>query len=625
MGEHEENKGLRKELGLLGIFCIASGAMISSGLFILPGIAYSKAGPAVLIAYAIASLLVIPAMLSKAELATAMPKAGGTFFFIDRSMGPMMGTIGGFAAWFSLAFKSAFALVGIGVFAILLNPGFTVMQMKLVAVFFCIIFTIINIRGVKHSGKTQIVLVIGLLSLLIFYIVAGFFFIQPSHFSNFAPYGFGSIFSTAGLIFVSFGGLTKVCSVAEECKNPGRNIPLGMFFAWGIISLVYLLVIFVTIGVADPSHLNTSLTPISLGADSIPFLWGIGGMVMAIAAILAFITTANAGILAASRDPMAMGKDQLLPHSFAKLSKRGTPTFSILFTSGFMIFVILFLDLESLVKTASLLKILLFLFVIFSLIIMRESKIRHYRPKFRSPFYPWVQLAGIVGLVFLIIEMGLIPMILVGAFILFGFSWYWFFARDKIWREYSLLHLIERITGTKSTGYLVDEELREILIERDDVTEKRFEQLIKKCEVIDVFKYMRPDKFAWLIANKLADRLDTDKDKLYMLLKKREEDSNIVLHPGIAIFSHIIKGRDKFEIILVRSKKGIIVSDNIDPIHAFFVIVASPDQQSFYLHSLMWIVQIAEETDFEEEWIGAKNIGELRDIIISSWKKRKPV
>ena len=344
---------------------------------------------------------------------------------------------------------------------------------------------------------------------------------------------------------------------------------------------------------------------------------------MAIAAVLAFISTANAGLLAASRDPMAMSKDQLLPRSFARVSKRGTPTFSILFTSAFMIFVILFLDLESLVKTASLLKILLFLFVIFSLVIMRESKIRHYRPKFKSPFYPWIQLVGIVGLVFLIFEMGFIPMILVGAFVLFGFLWYWFFARDKIWREYSLLHLIERITGMKSTGYLVDEELREILIERDDVTEKRFEQLIKKCEVIDIFKYMRPDRFAWLIANKLADRLDTDKEKLYKLLKKRERDSNIVLHPGIAIFSHIIKGRDKFDIILVRSKKGIIVSDNIDPIHAFFVIVSSPDQQSFYLHSLMWIVQIADETDFEEEWIKAKNIEELRDIILSGWKKRE--
>jgi len=254
---------------------------------------------------------------------------------------------------------------------------------------------------------------------------------------------------------------------------------------------------------------------------------------------------------------------------------------------------------------------------------MRESKIRHYRPKFKSPFYPWVQLAGAAGLIFLIFEMGLIPMIIVGVFILFGFLWYWFYARDKIWREYSLLHLIERITGTKSTGYLVDEELREILIDRDDVTEKRFEHLIKKCEVIDIYKYQLPDKFARLIAHKLAERLDTDEDKLYRFLKNREKDSNIVLHPGIAIVSHIIKGRDKFEIVLVRSKKGIILSDDVDPIHAFIMIVATPDQQSFYLHSLMWIAQIAEETDFEKEWIDAEDSDELRDIILSSWKRRK--
>jgi len=170
---------------------------------------------------------------------------------------------------------------------------------------------------------------------------------------------------------------------------------------------------------------------------------------------------------------------------------------------------------------------------------------------------------------------------------------------------------------------LIDEELREILIDRDDVTERRFEEIIKKCEVLDVHKYKRPDKFAWLISHKLADRLDTDKDKLHGLLKKREKDSNIIVHPGIAIFSHIIKGSDKFEIILVRSKKGIMLSDDADPIHAFFVIVASPNLQSFYLHSLMWIVQIAEETDFEEKWINAKDIDELRDIILSSWRKRK--
>ena len=621
MGECEEDRSLRKELGLLDIFCIASGAMISSGLFVLPAIAYAKTGSSVVISYLIASVLMIPTLLSKAELATAMPKAGGDYFFIDRSMGPAVGTIGGLSSWFALSSKAAFALIGIGAFVQLFNPGLTDLNMKLIAVAFCIIFTIINLYGVKHAGKTQIILVAGLISILIIYILVGFFYIQPSRFEPFTTHGIGSIFATAGFIFVSFMGLTKVCSIAEEIKKPKRNIPLGMFLAWGIVSILYILVVFVTVGLLEHKTLTSSLMPISLGAEV--FMGEIGLVVLGVAAVLAFITTANAGLLSSSRYPMAMSKDQLLPGFFSKISKRGTPVISILFTSGFMICIILFLDLEGLVKTASTLVLLLFIFVNLSIIMMRESKIRHYRPSFRSPFYPWIQIAGIIGYSFLIFEMGFISLAFVGCFIVFGLGWYWFFARDKIWREYSLIHVIERITGEKSTGYLVDEELREILIERDVVTEKRFEQLIKKCEILDVFKYMRPDKFAWLIANRLSGRLDIDKDKLHALLKQREKDSNIIVHPGIAIFSHIIKGRDKFEIILVRSKKGIIVSDDAGPVHAFFVIVASPDQQSFYLHSLMWIIQIAEETDFEKEWINAKDIDELRDIILKSWAKRK--
>lgn len=612
---------LKKELGLFDIFCISSGAMISSGLFILPGLAYAKTGPAVIVAYFIASILVIPSMLSKAELATAMPKAGGTYFYIDRSMGPAMGTVGGFAAWFSLAFKSAFALLGIGAFTLLLNPGLTEMQIKFIAVLFCIIFTIINLIGVKHTGKTQIILVVGLLFLLAFYIITGIFHIQLARFTPFVPAGIGSIFTTAGFVFISYGGLTKVCSVAEECKDPGRTLPLGMFLSWAIVSLLYILVIFVTVGLVDPNQLQNSLTPISLGAGI--FMGEIGVVIMAIAAILAFVSTANAGLLAASRNPMAMGKDDLLPRFFARVSKYKTPSFSIIFTSVFMIFVILFLDIEGLVKTASAMKLLLFMFVTISVIIMRESKIRHYQPKFRSPLYPWIHIAGIIGYGFILLEMGTIPLLAIGIFIVFGFSWYLAYARPKIKREYALLHVIERITGIESSNYLMDEELREILIERDDITEKRFEKMIKKCPILDIKKILPPDEFTKLLAHKVADDLNENEEELYKLFREREEDSSIVVYPGVAILSLIVKGRNKFDIILVRSKKGIIFSDNIPPVHAFFVIVSSPDEQSFYFHSLMWIVQISEDKDFEERWLNARDSKELRNIILSSWEKFK--
>ena len=111
--------------------------------------------------------------------------------------------------------------------------------------------------------------------------------------------------------------------------------------------------------------------------------------------------------------------------------------------------------------------------------------------------------------------------------------------------------------------------------------------------------------------------------KLGELLKKKETDSNVVIHPGIGVFSHVIKGRNKFEIMLVRSKKGMIISKDAEPIHAFIFIVASPDQNHFYMHSLMWIVQIAEQTDFGTAWVQAKHTDELRDIFLDAWKKRR--
>jgi len=180
MDSNNKEKTLKKELGLFEVFSIAAGAMISSGLFVLPGLAYAKTGSSVIISYLLASLLIIPTLLSKAELATAMPKAGGDYFFIDRSLGAAIGTVGGFASWFSLAAKTAFALIGIGAFIQLFNPGLTDIQLKLIAVFFCIIFTFLNIYGVKHVGKTQVLLVTGLILILVIYIGIGFFFIDTT-------------------------------------------------------------------------------------------------------------------------------------------------------------------------------------------------------------------------------------------------------------------------------------------------------------------------------------------------------------------------------------------------------------------------------------------------------------
>ena len=610
---------LKKELGLLEVFCVASGAMISSGLFILPAIAFAKTGASIIISYAIASILIIPTMLSKAELCTAMPKAGGNFFFIDRSMGPLMGTLGGLADWFSLSLKSAFALLGIGIFVTLLNPGITEWQIKLVAVAGCLIFSVVNIIGVKLAGRFQVFMVIALIALLSFYVIAGAFFVEFSRFTPFASEGIGSVFATAGLVFVSYAGLTKIAGIAEEVKNPGRNIPRGLFLSWGFMSLLYILVISITVGLVDPAQLQDSFIPISLGAST--YMGKGGSILLGIAALLAFATTANAGLLSASRTPMAMSKDELLPAPLKKISKHGTPVFSIIFTSSFMVFVIIFLSLEDLVKTASTMILLLFVIVNISVIFMRESNRKHYKPKFRAPLYPWVQIIGILGMGFLVFEMGAVPLMITGIFIACALGWYFIYSHGKIKREYALLHVLERIIGAKR-DHVLDEELRELLINRDNITETRFEEKINTCEILDLEYFVAPADFSKNVANRLAQRLKMNESTLFKLLMRRERDSNIIVRPGCALISFHIKGRNKFEIVLVRAKKGAAFSDETPPVHAAFIVVSSHDEQSFYLHSLMWMVQIEEKIDFEKEWIGAKNVEELRSIVLSSWRRR---
>ncbi len=618
----EKKERLKKVLGFWDIFCLASGAMISSGLFILPGLAYAKSGPAVIFAYILGGIFVIPSVLSKAELATAMPSAGGTYFYIERSLGPGFGTFGGLANWLSLSLKSAFALVGMGVFALLIYPATTGFQIKLLAIAFCILFTILNLTSVKMAGRVQIILVAVLFAALLYYCVFGFISIDVHRYVPFMPYGPKAVFATAGLVFISFGGLTKVASVAEEVKRPSLNIPLGMIIAFLVVTFFYALTVFVTVGIVDKSSLEHSLIPISLGAKQFAPLYG--KVMMALAAILAFVTTANAGILSASRSPMAMSRDKLLPKFLQRVNTRfGTPHFSILLTSLFMITVILFLDIYNLVKTASTLMIILFMFVNISVIVMRESRIQNYRPSFRSPFYPWLQIAAIIVYGFLIFEMGPVPIVITAVFMAVCCLWYLFYVSTRVKRRSAIMHIVERITARELAGSTLGSELREILLERDDIVEDRFDRLIKNAIIIDIDGSVSADEAFRRISVELSGRMDIDKNELFKLFKTREELSSTVIQPGLAIPHIIVDSNHKFDVLLVRCKDGIVFPDAPDPVKTMFVLIGSMDERNYHLRALMAIAQIAQEKDFEKNWLAARNIEGLRDVILLSNRTRE--
>ncbi|MGA1823611.1 MAG: amino acid permease [bacterium] len=607
---------LKKELTLLDIFCIATGAMISSGLFILPGLAHAKAGPAVILSYFLAGFLAMNGMLSQAELVSAMPKTGGIYFYITRSMGAGAGTVNGLITWFSLSLKSAFALVGMAAF----TENIITMKASAIAMIFGCVFILINIIGIKEVGRVQRLLVLGLLSILLLYIIRGLPFVNVHNFEPFVPNGITSVFATAGFVFISFGGLLKIASVAEEVKDPARIIPLGMILSLFIVTIIYTLVVFITSGVLGAAVLDHSLTPISDGASV--FLGSKGVLLLNIAAILSFISTANAGIMAASRYPMALAQDGLLPETFGRVHKRfKTPVISVLCT-GFFIIIALLFDLTVLVKMASTVLICTFLFSCLAVIIMRESRVQNYEPKFKSPLYPWTQIIGIIGYGLFIFEMGNDALIAFTIFIAGGFFIYWFYGRIRTNREYALLHLIERITAKELTTHSLETELKEIIQERDEIAKDRFDRIIEKSIILDIDETIGLEEFFKIASEALSGRLHIKASNLTQLLSEKEQKTSTVIGRGIAIPHIIIDGEKSFEVLLVRSKRGIEFAAKEQKVHAVFVLVGTRDERNFHLRALAAIAQICQDPSFNKKWLAAKNEEGLRDIILLGKRMR---
>ena len=607
---------LKKGLNFFDVFSIATGAMISSGIFILPGLAFARTGPAVFISYFLAGILALIGIFSIVELSTAMPKAGGDYYFINRSLGPFIGTISGFLSWFALSLKSAFAIFGISELIFIVTGFPTFISSILV----CVFFVVLNSVGVKEAAKFQVSLVSGLLILMVLYIIFGFSKINTSHFSPFAPNGINPIFVTAGFIFISFGGLLKVASVSEEVKNPKKNIPFGMIFSVIAVTIIYTLILIVTVGVLPTTIFSGSLTPIADAAKNI--IGTPGFIIITIAALLAFITTANAGIMSASRYPLALSRDNLLPNAISKVNKRfKTPVLSILITGLFIILALL-LPLEMLVKAASVVILTAYVLTNLAVIILRESKLKNYRPSFKAPLYPWMQIFGILIFSFFIIDLGLEAIEISLAFLLISVSFYMFYGRKKYAGEYALLHLLKRITDNRLTDHILETEFRDILCDRDNIKPDKFDKLVKNAKIFDLHGPLGIDQLFEIISENVSPEIEIDKEEIFTLLKNRQEDCNTAISPFIAIPHIIIEGSGHFFLMLIRCKEGIKFTSKEDSVKAVFAFIGTKEDRAFHLKTLAAIATLVQQENFEEKWLNAKDIHYLKDMVLLSKRMR---
>jgi basic amino acid/polyamine antiporter, APA family len=403
-------------------------------------------------------------------------------------------------------------------------------------------------------------------------------------------------------------------------KNPEKTVPLAMILSLLMVGVLYSLVVFVTTGVLSPDQLDLSLTPITDGAYA--FMGKKGTIALGLAAILAFVSTANAGIMAASRYPLALARDRLIPDMFGRINRRfKTPDMAILFTGIFMVAAI-FMDLNLLVKAASTVLILTFMFSSLCVIIMRESRVQNYQPVFRSPLYPWTQIAGIVGSWLLVINMGKQPLVIGSLLCGVGFLVYWFYGRKRGEKDFALLHLIERVTARELVNVTLEAELRDIIRERDDMNRDRFDKVVEKALVLDIEGPMGAEELFKKAAVAISDETGADEHAVFRFLLDREEQSSTVLSPGLAIPHIIIPGEKTFVMLLARSREGIIFPAKEEKVHAVFVIAGTKDERNFHLRALAAIAQIVQNRDFDARWMAAKSGEALRDLILLGKRRR---
>ena len=411
-------KKLERTLSLPGAIAVSIGGMLS-GIFVLPGLAVGITGSSVWLAFLVAALCILPAVLSKSELGTAMPKSGGTYVYIERAFGPLFGTIAGIGLWLSLLLKSAFSLVGLSAYlyvVVNIDEAYT----KAIALLALLLIFLLNVFGLKKVEKTQLFIVsVSIISLIVI-IILGFNSFDTKLTEPVFSDGTNGFIAGVAFLYISYAGVTKIAAIAGEIKNPAKNLPLTMIISLFLITTIYCMVALALVGNVEASILATDIKPIhtlfqTIGGDTFGLIAGVVG-------VLTLMSMANSGVLASSRFPFAMSKDGLLPGYLAGINSRFmTPASAILTTSILIALAIIFLDVVKIAKLASAFKVLMFIFNELTVIVLRETNAQWYKPTFKSPLYPYVQIFGILSGIVLLAFLGVMPVVSVLGVVVLGF------------------------------------------------------------------------------------------------------------------------------------------------------------------------------------------------------------
>ena len=442
---------IKRSLSLIGVIIVTVAASIGAGLFVLPSFAVAIMGPGIWLAFLIAGIVFLPGALSKSELSSAMPVNGGAYVYVERSFGPLVGTISGLGLWASFLLKSAFALIGFSAYMYAVTNYLDIStNTTLVIMAALVLITVLNIFGIKKVKAFQTP-ILALTTAVILIICLIQLFDANIDFSRPIDGAFDVsrndpvlVAESAALVFVAYAGIYKAGAIGGEVKEPEKNLPKGMSISLLLITLLYVIVTFIMMASVDvDTMLNSDGSaredPIFAFVDAVAST-NIG-LAIALLAVLTMVSGALSGLLAASRFLFGMAKDSLLPGTLGETNKKfGTPHWAIIITGITMAISIITLPVKDVAKLASGFQIMVIVALNISVIILRSENPKQdwYKPTFKSPLFPWVQIIGTVTGGYLVFIMGEKAIIGAVAAIVIGVATYYIYGKNNYQLKQSL-------------------------------------------------------------------------------------------------------------------------------------------------------------------------------------------
>ena len=419
-----EEHRLKRSLSWPHLVALGVGAIVGTGILTLIGVGAGKAGPAVILSFAIAGAICACAALAYAEVATMIPASGSAYTYSYVVFGELIAWMIGVALILEYTLVvSAVAVgwsgyaagflnsVGLGLPDALIQGPALGGVINLPAIFIIWVVAGLLMAGTRESATLNAVLVAIKIAALALFVAVALPVFNADHFHPFMPFGFpksgppGSevgVMAAAAIIFFAFYGFDAIATAAEEAKNPSRDLAIGIVGSMAVCVLIYMVVAAAAIGALATTGFANSAEPLALILREIGQPWA--ARVLGASAVIALPTVILAFFYGQSRIFFTVARDGLLPSNLARVSKRGTPVRITIFTAIVTSVFAGLIPLASIAALANAGTLAAFVAVCAAMLVLRRREPDAERT-FRAPL-PWViGLGGIVGCIYLFISL----------------------------------------------------------------------------------------------------------------------------------------------------------------------------------------------------------------------------